>query len=360
MGAAVFSVAIALFLIGLTNKSTGEWTDTPVGGLMALGLLFGLVFIWIESRAVDPIVPLSLFRIRTFSISVAAMFLAGFGFFGAIIFLPRWFQVVAGASATESGYSILPLLFGLIFGAVASGQIVARTGRYKWLTFGSLLMLALGLFLMTNLHADTSRLMLSLWMLITGLGIGPSFAVFTLIVQNAVAASRVGAATSNLTFFQQIGGTIGLTIASTLFVARLATEVPAQLLGKGIPKEIVDQFGSGAECRHLRGRRSRPANPREHPARRAGGDRAARPGHRGRHLRGRLRRHRLDVLGRHHRRAGSGVLRAVPQGSPDARHVRGRIGRARGPDGRRGNCLKPRSADQPIRHEAASWCVTRQ
>ena len=88
--------------------------------------------------------PLDLFRIRTFSISVAAMFLAAFGFFTAIIFLPRWFQTVAGDSATESGYSLLPLLGGLIFSAIASGQIVARVGRYKFLMFGSLLLLPSG------------------------------------------------------------------------------------------------------------------------------------------------------------------------------------------------------------------------
>src|SRR4029077_12003139 len=140
---------------------------------------------WIESRAADPIVPLSLFRIRAFTISVTAMFLAAFGFFGAIIFLPRWFQTVAGASATESGYSILPLLLGLIFSATASGQIVARTGHYKVLMLGSLLLLALGLFMLTNLTAETDRLVLSFWMLLTGLGIGPSFAVFTLVVQNS-------------------------------------------------------------------------------------------------------------------------------------------------------------------------------
>jgi MFS family permease len=203
------------------------------------------VFLWIESRAADPIVPLALFRIRNFSVSVGAMFLAAFGFFGAIIFLPRWFQTVGGASATESGYSILPLLFGLIFSAIASGQIVARTGRYKALMLGSLLLLALGLFMLTNLTAETDRAVLSLWMLITGLGVGPSFAVFTLVVQNSVAAARIGVATGSLTFFQQIGGTIGLTLAGTVLANRLVTEIPIQLVAAGVPKPVVDGFAGG-------------------------------------------------------------------------------------------------------------------
>ena len=245
VGAAVFALAITLFLIGLTNKQTGEWADPAVGGLILAGLAIGVVFLWIESRAADPIVPLGLFRIRNFSVSVAAMFLAAFGFFGAIIFLPRWFQTVAGASATESGYSILPLLFGLIFSATASGQIVARTGHYKVLMLGSLLLLALGLFMLTNLTAETDRLVLSFWMLLTGLGIGPSFAVFTLVVQNSVAAARIGVATGSLTFFQQIGGTIGLTLAGTVLANRLVTEIPIQLVAAGVPKPIVDGFAGG-------------------------------------------------------------------------------------------------------------------
>ena len=251
LGAAVFTGAVAPFLVGLSNKQGAQWTDPMVGGLMAVGLVLGLVFIWIESRAADPIVPLGLFRLRTFTISVAAMFFAGFGFLTGIVFLPRWFQAVAGDSATASGYSILPLLAGLIFSAIAAGQIVARVGRYKWLMFGSLLLLALALFLMTNLRTTTDRPVMWLWMALAGLGIGPSFAVFTLIVQNAVSPDRIGVATSSLTFFQQIGGTVGLTIAGTLFGDRIKTEIPAQLLAHGVPQQIVDQFSAGGPATQL-------------------------------------------------------------------------------------------------------------
>lgn len=242
LGAAVFTAAVAPFLVGLSNKQTGNWTDPTVGGLMAVGVVLGAVFVWIESRAADPIVPLALFRLRTFTISVAAVFFAGFGFLAAVIFLPRWFQTVAGASATESGYSILPLLVGLIVSAVASGQIVARVGRYKFLVVGSLVLLAGALFLLTNLRTETDRPTLWLWMLLAGLGIGPTFTVFTLAVQNAVSPDRIGVATSGLGFFQQIGGTVGLTIAGTLFGDRLKTEIPAQLSAAGVPQQMIDGF----------------------------------------------------------------------------------------------------------------------
>jgi EmrB/QacA subfamily drug resistance transporter len=256
IGAAAFAAAIGPFLVGLTNKSgppVRDWTDPLVGGLMLVGLAFGVLFVWIESRVDEPIVPLGLFRNRSFTISVAATFLVGFGFFGAIIFLPRWFQTVAGASATESGYNLLPLVLGMIFAAVSAGQIVARTHRYKLMMIGSLVLLSFSLYLMTNLRADTDRPVLWLWMVLAGLGIGPSLAVFTLVVQNAVAPKQIGAATSSVTFFQQIGGTIGLTIAGTVFGERFAQEVPARLVSAGVPAEFASAFASGGDGVDLQG-----------------------------------------------------------------------------------------------------------
>ena len=246
VGAAVFSAAIGSLLLGLTNKGSGQWSDPAVGGLIALGLLLGAVFVWVESRVPEPIVPLSLFRIRTFSLSVASVFLAAFGFFTAVVFLPRWLQTVAGASATESGYNLLPLIGGLIVSATSSGQIVARLGRYKALMFGGLLLVAFGLFLLSGLHTDTPRPVLWLWMLIAGLGIGPTFAVFTLIVQNEVPPRQIGSATGALSFFQQIGGTVGLTIATTIFTERLIAEIPRQLLAAGVPPALVAALPPGA------------------------------------------------------------------------------------------------------------------
>jgi EmrB/QacA subfamily drug resistance transporter len=255
-GAAAFAAAIGPFLVGLTNKSgppVRDWTDPVVGGLMLVGLAFGVLFIWIESRVQEPIVPLGLFRNRSFTISVTATFLVGFGFFGAIIFLPRWLQTVAGASATESGYNLLPLVIGMIVAAISAGQIVARTHKYKLMMIGSLILLSFSLFLMTNLTAHTDRPILWLWMVLAGLGIGPSLAVFTLVVQNAVAPQQIGAATSSVTFFQQIGGTIGLTIAGTIFGERFAQEVPTRLAAAGVPPEFASAFANGGGGADLQG-----------------------------------------------------------------------------------------------------------
>src|SRR5215831_14546435 len=110
LGAALFTGALVPILIGLTNKQTADWADPAVGGLLALGAVILLVFLFVESRVSEPIVPLDLFRNRSFTVSVTAFFLASFGFFATVVFLPRWFQVVDGSSATISGYQMLPLL----------------------------------------------------------------------------------------------------------------------------------------------------------------------------------------------------------------------------------------------------------
>jgi EmrB/QacA subfamily drug resistance transporter len=241
-GALTFGAAVVPLLIGLTNAQSAEWTDPAVGGLIAVSVLLTGAFVWVESRAADPLIHLELFRNRTFAASMLAAGLISFGFFGGIIFIPRWFQFVLGSSATESGYQMLPMLAGLILSSIASGQIVARTGRYKWMMAGALALAGVGLFLLTGLRADTGIGELWAWMAIMGVGIGPTMAVFTIVVQNAVPFRMMGVATSALTFFRQVGGSIGLAIAGTIFGTSLTSEIPRQLESAGLPEPIVRGF----------------------------------------------------------------------------------------------------------------------
>ena len=240
LGVITFAAGVVPILVGLTNAQNGDWGSMGVWGLLLIGVVFLGIFIWVESWAKEPMIPLHLFRNRTFAISMVAVFTAMFGFFGAVVFLPLWFQVVQGASATESGYKLLPFLFGLILSSIASGQIVSRTGHYKWLAAGALTLAAIGVALMTNIRADTPDLTLWSWMFLAGLGIGPSMAVFTIIVQNAVPFSELGAATSDLTLFRQIGGTVGLTFAFTLFRNFLSWDaIRTELIAAGAPAQFV-------------------------------------------------------------------------------------------------------------------------
>jgi EmrB/QacA subfamily drug resistance transporter len=235
LGAGLFTVAVSLVLIGLTNKidqasfTVHDWTEFGVGGLIAAGVALLVVFLFVEARAKEPIIPLDLWRNRTYVASLLSTFLVSFGFFGAIIFLPRWFQVVRHESATASGYLMFPLLIGLIGGSILSGQLIARTGRYRALMIGAIVTMAVGIGLMTQLTADTDLPVLFAWMFIAGLGIGPTLAGFTIVVQNAVPFQKLGVATSNLTFFRQIGGSIGLAVAGTAFATALRTEVPKEI-----------------------------------------------------------------------------------------------------------------------------------
>ncbi len=240
--AGVVTLALGLMpiLIGLTLAETSEWSDPAVWGSIVAGVVILGVFIVVESRAAEPIIPLHLFRNRTFSASMVAIFLATFGFGAAIIFLPLYFQIVEGSSATESGYQLLPFLVGLIISSIASGALVSRTGRYKLLIIGGLAILAVGLYLMSGLRADTSNLTLSAWMFIAGFGVGPTFAVFTIIVQNAVPFHELGAATSDLTLFRQIGTTMGLTLAFTFFRNNLTWGLlHDQIVAAGAPEAMV-------------------------------------------------------------------------------------------------------------------------
>jgi len=243
-GAAVFIVAISALLIGLTNKQSGDWGDLEVGGLIAASAVLGAVFLAIEARAKEPIIPLGMFRNRTYTASLLSTFLVSFGFFGAIIFLPRWFQFVHGSSATESGYQIFPLLIGLIGSSIVSGILVSKTGRYKLIILSGLVIMTVGIALMTQLTATTDITTLWVWMFITGAGIGPTLSVYTIVVQNAVPFRQLGVATSNLTFFRQIGGSVGLAVTGTIFGSRLVDELPGQLKAAGVPDQAVTQFSN--------------------------------------------------------------------------------------------------------------------
>ncbi len=239
-GAAVFAVGVFFLLLGLTNKAAGEWADLEVGGFLLIAAVLTPLFLFIESRAAEPIIPLDLFRNRNYSVSILATFLAAIGFFGAIIFLPRWLQFVQNVSPTESGLQILPLMAGVILGSIGAGILVSRTGTYKWILTAALGLMAVGIFLFTNLNAGTEMPFLWLWMFLAGVGIGPTLSVFTIVIQSSVPFTRLGVATGNLTFFRQVGGSVGLAIVGTLFADSFASRLAPSLQDAGVPAEQAD------------------------------------------------------------------------------------------------------------------------
>ncbi|MFZ0167980.1 MAG: MDR family MFS transporter [Candidatus Dormiibacterota bacterium] len=253
LGTLVFTAAVVPILIGLTEKglasssgSATPWISWQVGGLILLGAVLCLLFLFIESRAKEPILPLDLFRIRTYAASQAAMFLMSFAFFIAVIFMPRYYQAVRDISATASGYMLWPLLVGLMGTSIGAGLVIARTGKYKMLMVGAMLTMTVGIFLMTQLTATTGNYPLWIWLFVLGVGIGPAMSGYTLVVQNSVPVAKLGVATSTLTFGRQMGGTIGLAIAGTSLSSSLITNLPKDLAKNGVPASLASHLSASS------------------------------------------------------------------------------------------------------------------
>jgi EmrB/QacA subfamily drug resistance transporter len=249
IGIVLFTAGVVPFMLGVTNKgnvsSSGQlanWTDPDVGGLMVIGLAIIVVFLFAEARAKEPIIPLDLFRKRDYAVSMAAVFAFGTAMFAAVIYLPRFYQTVKGISATASGYYIWPLLVGLIGGSIGSGLLITRLGRYKWLMTAGGVLVIIGGFLLTHLTATTPDWELWGWMFVLGIGIGPTMSGFTVVVQNAVPVTRLGVGTSTLTFLRQIGASIGLAVAGTIFSTSFANRLPTTLAGQGVPQQFIPQL----------------------------------------------------------------------------------------------------------------------
>jgi EmrB/QacA subfamily drug resistance transporter len=249
LGIVVFTAGVVPLMIGLSNKGyvNGQgqlpnWTDLTVGGLIILGLAILVGFVFVEMRAKEPIIPLDLFRGRDYSVSMAAVFVFGIAMFAAVLFMPRFYQTVRGISATASGYYIWPLLLGLTGGSIGSGLLISRVGRYKWLMVGGGVLMVIGGYLLTRLTADISDWTLWAYMLILGFGIGPSLAGFTVVIQNLVPLKSLGVATSTLTFSRQIGASVGLAVAGTVFSTQFANRLPKTLAAHGVPEQAIPQL----------------------------------------------------------------------------------------------------------------------
>jgi EmrB/QacA subfamily drug resistance transporter len=240
LGVVTLTLGLVPLLIGFTVAENTGFGDPWFWIWAGAGALFLAIFILVERRSPEPVIPLHLFRNRTFSSSMVSIFFATFGFGAVIIFLPFYFLIVEGATTTESGYRFLPFMFGLILTSIASGQIVSRTGRYKPMILVGLAILVVGMALLTQLRVGTDDTVLAAWMFVAGMGIGPTFAVFTIIVQNAVPFQELGAATSDLTLFRQIGTTVGIAFAFTLFRLNFTWNLlHDQIIGAGAPAAFV-------------------------------------------------------------------------------------------------------------------------
>ena len=224
-GVTLLSAGVAaLILLSTWGGTTYPWRSSIIIGLGVAGVLLLVVFVAVERRAAEPLLPLELFRNGVFNLTSLLGFIVGFAMFGAIVYLPLYFQTVDGVTPTVSGLEILPLMLGFLGMSILSGQIISRTGRYKIFPILGTGIMTVGLYLLSTMTARTSFRLAAVDMLIVGIGLGLVMQVLVIAVQNAVPYRQLGTATSLATFFRSIGGSFGVAILGAVFANRLAIE----------------------------------------------------------------------------------------------------------------------------------------
>jgi EmrB/QacA subfamily drug resistance transporter len=236
--------ATSLVLLTSLGGTTYAWGSAPIFIFGAAAVVLGALFVWAESRAAEPVIPLRLFRNRVFSASSAVGFVVGFAMFGSIAYLPQYMQIVKGASPTVSGLRLLPLMAGLLTTSIITGRLVTRWGRYRIFPIVGTAVMTLGLYLLSHLGVTTNYWLISLYMLILGAGIGASLQVLVVAVQNAVSYNDLGAATGGATFFRSIGGSFGTAIFGAVFANVLAGNLVTALHGLHLPHGLTASSGA--------------------------------------------------------------------------------------------------------------------
>ncbi|MFC9144504.1 MFS transporter [Streptomyces bacillaris] len=228
---AVLLAAASTCLVLVTSWGGTEyaWGSRTILGLTAGAVVTTLLFVAVEHRAAEPIIPLRLFRDSIFNVTGLIGAVIGIALFGAASYLPTYLQMVDGASATESGLLMLPMMLGIVGGSIVSGQLITRTGRYRIYPIVGGAVSVVGMWLLSGLEAGTSRLEYSLWQAVLGTGIGLVMSVLVLAVQNSVRPADLGTATSANNYFRQIGGSVGAAVFGTLFAGRLSDSLGVRL-----------------------------------------------------------------------------------------------------------------------------------
>lgn len=234
----IAAVATCLVLVASLGGTTWAWDSVQIIGLAVLAVVLLVAFVHTERRAAEPVLPLKLFHIRTFSLVAVISFIIGFAMFGAMTYLPTFLQVVHGITPTLSGVHMLPMVFGMLLTSTGSGQIVSRTGRWKIFPVVGTALTAIGLLLLHRLTENSSTLQMSLCFFVFGAGLGLVMQVLVLVAQNSVSYEDLGVATSGATFFRSIGASFGVAVFGTIFTNRLTGKLGEALAGRSLPPGV--------------------------------------------------------------------------------------------------------------------------
>ena len=256
VGIVLLAVATSLILVWVTNAGTSTdgsfwslsnnawWSFTTVW--MAGGaLLCAILFVIVELRAKEPLVPLSLFRDRTFTLSVIASIATGIAMFGASVYLSQYMQLARGATPTQAGLMTIPMIAGLLVASVGVGALITRYGRWKPYLIGGAVLLIAGSYLLSTIEYDTNFAIVSVYMFLLGAGVGTTMQNLVLVVQNTCKPSEIGVASSGVTFFRSLGGTIGVSVMGAALAARVV-----DLMGGAKDEIMAALAGLGDQAQH--------------------------------------------------------------------------------------------------------------
>lgn len=220
VGIVLLSTAVSLLLIWVTGAGNDyEWWSVETALMVGGALLAAVLFVIVELRAKEPLIPLTLFRDRTFTLAVVASISIGIAMFGTSVFLSQYMQLARGATPTEAGLMTLPMIGGLLLASIVIGGLVTRHGHWKpYLIAGGVLLIA-GSYLLSTIHYDTNFALVSLYMFLLGAGVGMTMQNLVLIVQNTAKPSEIGVASSGVTFFRSLGGTVGVSVMGAALAA---------------------------------------------------------------------------------------------------------------------------------------------
>lgn len=265
IGIVLLSTSVSLLLIWVTNAGTataGDWADLAnndwwslttvlmVGGALVAAVLFVIV----ELRSAEPLIPLTLFLGRTFTLSVIASIATGIAMFGASVFLSQYMQLARGATPTEAGLMTIPMIGGLLLASIGVGALVTKYGKWKpYLIVGAIMLIA-GSYLLSTIHYDTDFFLVSIYMFLLGAGVGMTMQNLVLVVQNTTSPEQIGVASSGVTFFRSLGGTIGVSVMGAALAARVTDlvtdrkdDITAAVMSLGDKAQYwADQLQSGS------------------------------------------------------------------------------------------------------------------
>jgi MFS family permease len=232
-GAALLTVSVVMLLLGLMGSGIVSWI------LIAAAVVLFILLLWVERRAADPILPLSLFRDRLFVTATGHGVLTGWALFGSVSFIPLFVQAVLGTSATQAGITITPMLLGWVTASIIGTRLMLTIGYRKLGLIGTAAF-TVGAFLMSTARMNTSQISLMIFVALMGIGMGLSIPSFLIAVQTSVKRRQLGTATSTLQFSRSIGGTLGVSVMGAALSARLATNLSVSGLDPELVRQLLD------------------------------------------------------------------------------------------------------------------------